>query len=152
MVDVLKHYFQRVTGWDLYDPAGVGWETVDFLKADPKTLFDWIITNPPFSMAPEFALNARKHSRKGVAMLCRLAFLESGDRYRRIFQKAPPSNILVFSERVKMVEGRYDPKAESATCYAWFIWHHAYIYPTSVHWVPPTSRARLESLNQEQLF
>ena len=130
MVMVLEHYFRRVTAVDLYDPADKGYPRLDFLTATPLHYsmlpdpykFDWIITNPPFSQAAAFAQMADRRSYKGFALLCRTAFLETQGRYRDLFAVIPPSAVLVFSERVAMVEGRYDPKASSATSYSWFVW------------------------------
>ena len=124
MVDVLKGHFSSVRACDLYDPAGKGYEKIDFV--DPfdagKNTHDYVITNPPFRLAEMFALRAIQRARRGVALLCRIAFLESQRRYDKLFSLFMPSDVLVFVNRVAMVEGKYDPKATSATCYAWFIW------------------------------
>jgi hypothetical protein len=64
---------------------------------------DWIITNPPFNLACEFALRAISIARAGVALLVRSAWSEGGDRYRDLFSKHPPALIAQFAERVPMV-------------------------------------------------
>ncbi len=83
---------------------------------------DWVITNPPFAKAEAFVAKGLTVARRGVAMLCRLAFVESVGRYplmRRMAVQAP------FAERVPMQLGSWDPDLSSATAYAWFVWMHA---------------------------
>lgn len=80
---------------------------------------DWVITNPPFSKGEAFVRQGLKVARRGVAVLCRLAFVESEGRYdlmTRMALKAP------FTERVPMQLGSWDPDLSSATAYAWFVW------------------------------
>src|SRR5690606_5905413 len=80
----------------------------------------------------------------GVAMLCRNAWVESVDRYERLFLPHPPQIIAPFVERVPMVKGRWDPSATTATAYSWFVWWHrpCRAEPTVV-WIPPGQRRRL---------
>ncbi|MNE90204.1 hypothetical protein D3C80_1876940 [compost metagenome] len=80
-------------------------------------------------------------AREGVAILARTVFLESVGRYEGIFSKIPPSKFAQFSERVPMVKGRVDPKASTATGYAWFVWEKGadVSYPRLM-WVPPCRR------------
>lgn len=80
---------------------------------------DWVITNPPFAKAEAFVHQGLKVARRGVAVLCRLAFEESVGRYplmRRMAVKA------AFSERVPMQLGSWNPDLSTATAYAWFVW------------------------------
>jgi hypothetical protein len=57
-----------------------------------------------------------------VALLVRNGFLESTGRYNRLFKPNPPIAVLQFTERVPMVKGRCDPKASTATSFAWVVW------------------------------
>ncbi|MCW2317455.1 hypothetical protein M2322_003014 [Rhodoblastus acidophilus] len=88
---------------------------------------DWIITNPPFSPDPPLKSAAEMlpgflhFARVGVALLCRLQWLETEERHA-LLSEFPPSLVAIFSERVPMCEGGYDPKCKSASAYAWFIW------------------------------
>lgn len=91
------------------DPARVYW----------RSPVDWVVTNPPFSLAEAFVQQGLRVARRGVAVLCRLAFVESEGRYplmRRLALKAP------FAERVSIQLGSWDPDLKGATAYAWFIW------------------------------
>ena len=133
MAEVLKEFFAAVHGSDVHD-HGYG-ETGSFVgagDADAPALPlddlsrcpfppDWIITNPPFSLAGAFARRALAEAGEGVALLLRTAWLESGERFR-LFMDHQPWCCATFAERVPMVEGRWDPEARSATCYSWFVW------------------------------
>jgi hypothetical protein len=57
---------------DIFD-YGYGVVPVDFLFDAPLAQPDWIITNPPFSLACEFTLRALDLATEGVAMLVRHA-------------------------------------------------------------------------------
>lgn len=85
---------------------------------------DWIITNPPFSVAATMARKALSIARAGVAFLLRIQWLESLERYR-LFSEHPPSLVAPFVERVAMCEGGWDPRCSTATGYAWFVWVRA---------------------------
>jgi hypothetical protein len=61
----------------------------------------------------------------------RSVWAEGRDRYERLFSKKPPTMIAQFVERVPMTKGRWDPEADTATSYAWFVLHRdaAYVDP-----------------------
>lgn len=105
---------------------------------------DWIVTNPPFNLALEFVDRALEEATDGVALLVRSVWAEGGQRYERLFKDRPPSVIAQFCERVPMVAGRWDPKASTATSYAWFIWQtdarRSRI--TEFLWIPPGAKLR----------
>lgn len=126
MADVLAEGFERVYATDVFDYGGLdaigsfvgeGPDVLDKLRPD----IDWIITNPPFVKAAEVVLRALSLANVGVAMLLRTQWIETKERYE-IFREFPPSLIAVFSGRVPMVQGRWDPEASSATSYSWFVW------------------------------
>lgn len=123
----------------------------DFLGLDAvpthieKQGVDWIVTNPPFRLAPEFIRRSiALQPRRGVAMLTRLAFLEGVDRHRTLFSTFPPSIIAQFTERVPMVKGRLTAKGSTATAYCWIVWLRNPDWGApSFQWIPPC-RKRLE--------
>ncbi len=91
----------------------------DFLTWKPTGSFDYIITNPPFSIAMEVVRHALELAgdRAEVIMLLRLAFLESEKRYS-FWQEHPASRILVLSSRPSFSgDGWTDTAAV-----AWFVW------------------------------
>src|SRR5208283_5279698 len=107
MSKVLAEFFGEVKSSDIHDYR-YG-EVQDFLKKPlAVNSFDWVITNPPFRSAEEFALRAIKVARRGVAILARTVFIESVGRYQRLFMEHPPALFAQFTERVPMVKGRLD--------------------------------------------
>ncbi len=139
MARPLAEYFGSV---DAADAHRYGFAPVrDFLTYPYEARsHDWVITNPPFRLAEEFVERALIVARKGVAILARTVFLESIGRYENIFSKSPPSVFAQFSERVPMVKGRVDPKATTATGYAWFVWQLGSMATPRLAWVPPCRR------------
>lgn len=140
MARTLAEYFGQVDAADAYH---YGFAPVrDFLTYPYEAKsHDWVITNPPFRLAEEFVERALVVARKGVAILARTVFLESVGRYESIFSVTPPTKFAQFSERVPMVKGRVDPKASTATGYAWFVWEkEARTDHPRLMWVPPCRR------------
>lgn len=135
----LAEYFGRVVCSDVHD-YGVGYEVLDFLMPiRPVVVSDLVITNPPFRLATQFVRRAMSVSRLGCAVLVRGTWMETIDRYQ-LFQEHPPAVIAQFAERVPMVKGRYDPKASTATAYAWVVFLHG---ATDTRWrhIPPCRKA-----------
>ncbi len=143
MARPLSEYFGTVVASDVHD-YGFGYPVKDFLwPSDDKA--DWIITNPPFRLAEEFINTALLRANRGVAMLCRTSFSEGVGRYNGIFKNRRPTYIWQFVERLPMVKGRCDPKASTATSYAWYVWMgmRSRQQFTTFDWIPPC-RKRLE--------
>jgi hypothetical protein len=90
----LSEYAAAVTSSDVHD---YGWGHVqhDFLLPWlPAGIgaTKWIITNPPFRLAVEFAERALDIAGHGVALLVRSVWAEGSDRYYRLFSKRPPTD------------------------------------------------------------
>lgn len=116
----MAEYFPQVIASDIHD-FGYGQVRDYLLDGEDEPEFDWLVTNPPFDKAEEFLRKGLRQARRGVALLCRIAFLEGGGRFRALFQGENPLTLCaVFSERLPMVLGEYQPDASSAACYAWF--------------------------------
>jgi len=145
MARPLKEYFGR---WHFSDIHDYGWaeqdRVVDFLYPGSESGMDgdpphWIITNPPFRLAEQFAKRCVEIGpRVGFAMLVRIAFLEGVKRYDELFSVMPPTFIAQYAERVPMVKGRHDPDASTATAYCWLVWANP--GPTEFVWIPPCRR------------
>jgi hypothetical protein len=140
MAKVLDEYFGSVEASDAH-VYGYG-KVRDFLSYpfSPGS-FDWVITNPPFKLGEEFVLRALDIAREGVAIFARSVFIESIGRYRKIFEQMPPSKYAQFVERVPLVKGRIDPKAVTATSYAWLVWEKKESNSRPrLMWIPPCRR------------
>lgn len=100
-------------------PIGSAWgeirEGVDYLNTTYNPV-DRVISNPPYSLAQEFATKALGEA-DVVIMLLRLGFLESMKRWEW-WQDNAPSSLLVLSQRPSFTE---DGKTDGAG-YAWFVW------------------------------
>ncbi len=152
MAEVLTNSGLQVFASDLY-VRGYGKHSTDFLTYDQ--VFPNIITNPPYNLAEKFVLCALEKSEKKVALLLRLAFLESAGRQRNIFQKFPPSRVWVFSERVTFYPKGEERESGGTTAYAWFVWDHSYAGPTELKWISlgrkPNSRRSHKPLPNKTL-
>lgn len=127
MAHGLKDYFQPVHATDIHGHDGDlrHGPPLDFLSvaADGIDGADWIITNPPFGLAAEFVAAGLRRARRGVAILARTSFLESATRFAMFFEEPKRLHAFApFAERVAMTLGAWDPKASTATSYAWFVW------------------------------
>lgn len=145
MAKPLREYFGQVDCSDVHDYGWNGQDTVaDFLETRPSGgigRYDWIITNPPFRLAAQFALHALETWRTSLAILVRTNFLEGKERHATLFARHPPSVVAQFVERVPMVKGRHDPDASTATSYAWIVWNVPNItIGTRFVWIPPCRR------------
>ncbi len=114
----------------------------------PLERADWIVTNPPFAHVETFIRHAWDHARRGVAMLCRLALLETSGRHRLLYRDCPLTIVAPFAERVCMTKGRWEPDGSTASAYAWFVWLKpgAALWPTGaplLRPIPPGTRSRL---------
>jgi hypothetical protein len=133
----MKPIFKVVAGLDY------GQAPIDFLHDEPLCRPKWIVTNPPFNLAAEFALRALDLATVGVAMLVRTTWIESVGRYEKLFRDRPPAIYAPFVERVPMVKGRWDPTASTATSYAWFVWQKGAVGSKQILWIPPGCRREL---------
>lgn len=150
MADVLDEHplFPWVTATDVHDYGrldAVGSFTGEGLDviATPSPRPSWIITNPPFNLALDFAERALREAGAGVALLVRTAWIEGGERYERLFRDRPPAVVAQFVERVPMVKGRWDPDASTSTSYVWIVWQARSAGGTRLVWIPPGCRERL---------
>lgn len=150
MAEALRPYFRSL---EVSDIGGYGYgDRRDFLSIERRQITDWVITNPPFRLAEDFFLHAHEIARVGVALLVRTVFLESIGRHLRVFSKFAPTMVAQFSERVPMVKGRLDPKASTATGYAWIIWRKPLIPDTRLVWIPPCRKVLERSMDYEPGF
>lgn len=144
MALALSQYFGRGYNTDVKDYEWSGQQRIeDFLMPfKGNRSFDWIITNPPFRLAAQFARRCLDlKPREGFALLVRTSFLEGIERYNTLFSQCPPSTIAQFAERVPMVEGRCDPDASTATSYCWLVWDSGARFTPEFIWIPPCRRA-----------
>lgn len=138
----LAEYFPDVRASDIHAHGFGG--VADFLGRDyePDSV-DLVVTNPPFDKAEEFLARGLEVARFGVALLCRIAFLEGMGRFEKLYRGPHPLTLCaVFTERVAMELGNWDPDGDSATCYAWFFFIKGRA-PMPIRGIPPGTKERL---------
>ncbi|WP_436663579.1 hypothetical protein ACOALA_13645 [Alicyclobacillus acidoterrestris] len=98
------------------------------MKNDDSERYDFIITNPPFSLAQEFVEKSLTLA-NCVIMLLRLNFLASGKR-KEFWEKHPPTAIHVLTKRPSFTGTGTD-----ATDYAWFVWDTTGRQKRGLYWI-----------------
>jgi hypothetical protein len=107
---------------------------IDFLSAPaPSFAIGAVVTNPPYKLAGEFVAHAIELGIPKIAMLLRLAFLESEKR-RPILDCGLLARVHVFRNRLPMMhrDGWAGPKASSSIAFAWFVWELGHKWPTEL--------------------
>ena len=107
----------EVEASDLID-RGYGTPRIDFLME--RTRRDNIVTNPPYKNALDFAEQAINLSKRKVALLLKLNFLEGVARYK-FFKEHPPKTVWVFSQRQSLMKNG-TPYSGGMMALAWFVW------------------------------
>lgn len=154
LAEPLKGYFDHVLASDIH---GHGYGQVsDFLLGEAPfgagEVCDWVVTNPPFKSAEQFLRRGLAVARRGVALLVRLAFLESEERHALLYGDNPVTVVAPFSERVAMQLGSWDPRASTATAYAWFIWLKGAESAGQLRPIAPGAKRRLTRPHDIQRF
>jgi hypothetical protein len=119
MVRVIDQYFKApCDASDINDDP-----SLDFLALHPRSVYDLIITNPPFMLAMEFVQQALKFRRSPdsvVALLLRVNFLGSKKRAPWLREFIPA--VYVSPKRPSFSpDGRTDSPE-----YGWFLWQEPF--------------------------
>lgn len=133
----------KIKGYDIVDRnSGFEPEIENFLEADIKADFDYVITNPPYSLAEEFirkSLTCVKENGK-VIMFLKLQFLEGVGR-KDLFDNFPPKEIYVCRKRANPLRAgsEIDPStgkkwASSTICFVWFVWEKGFKGEPKIRW------------------
>ena len=133
---VLIDHGYNVCSTDLVD-RGYGETGIDFLEA-PGWFDGDIITNPPYSLAEEFVVQANNilPQFSKAAFFLRLSFLESKKR-KPFFEKYPPKRVYVITGRIGCAKNGDWSKANSrsAVAYAWFVWKVGFKGEPVIRWL-----------------
>lgn len=126
----IKYGF-NATGSDLKD-RGFGKIGVNFLRS--TEIYANIVTNPPYNQSERFIRYALEHVQDRIAILARIAFLNSQGRYK-LFTSFPPEQVVVLSRRPSMPPGGRDIIATGGkTDFCWIIWRKHSTVPTVMSW------------------
>jgi len=110
---------------------------VDFLR--DNTPVQYIITNPPYSLANEFILHAKEVAKEKFAFLLPLTYLQGSYRYNNIWMDIgfPLESIHVFNRfpmlGVPLREDGLMPTGMQAM--AWFTWNKKYVGEPTIRWL-----------------
>lgn len=118
ITSVLKRKGLNVTTNDI-DPAMPA-DTHEDATKDPfwaDKYPDWVISNPPFSVAPPIVERAYSAARWGSAMLLRLSYLEPCKNRAEWLSAHKPTHLIVLPR----ISFTGDGKTDNVTC-AWFVW------------------------------
>lgn len=137
----LAEQFTTVHASDVF-AYGYG-EQRDFLdEAAELPAIDWIVTNPPFNLALDFARRATNICQQGVCLLVRIQWLATLERHE-FFMMRKPYLVAVCAERVPMHRGEWKPDGSTTTDYAWICWRRFdQVTDPRLVWVPPGCRER----------
>jgi hypothetical protein len=122
----------NAAGFDLVDR---GWDYIprDFLQS--TTVYDNIVTNPPFGIVPQFITHAVKHARRKVATILATPRLTAA----RWLQALPLSRILLLTPRPSMPPGDYIKAGgkigNGKEDYCWLIFDHGYQGEPTIGWL-----------------
>jgi hypothetical protein len=126
-----NHKFKTIRYYDLAK------DNTNFL--DEEKEYDYIITNPPFTLAKEFIKKAKIVARKKFAFLLPLSYLHGEARYNEVYKDLEYSlkTIYVFTRYPMLGDAlREDGKYRTGMMvYAWFIFEKGWLEPPSIQWI-----------------
>ena len=127
---VLKEHWEddKVTAYD--QETNFLWETGEY---------DYIITNPPFSIAFEFIQRAKLVAKSKFAFLLPLSYLHGKKRFDEIYSDRTYGleKVYVFTRYPMLGEAlREDGKYNTGMMvYAWYVWTNGYSGQPTVDWL-----------------
>lgn len=135
LAEALKRHGYEVISTDLHN-RGYCEGGTDFLETK-VLLAPCILTNPPYSLMTEFCTHAIGLGAEEIYMFLKLQFLEGKRRYREIFSKYPPSEILQFIDRMTVARNGdwKTPDKNSAIAFCWMIWRKDFNGKPQVSWI-----------------
>lgn len=129
IVNVLRGVGHKVYATDLVERGCPDSQSrIDFLMEPlPAFPIGAILTNPPYALADKFVSHALRLGIPKVAMLLRLAFLES-ERRSEILDNGNLARVYVFKNRLPFMhrDGWTGKKSSSSIAFAWFVWSRYY--------------------------
>lgn len=126
---------------DIVDRGLKGVVIVNFLEHQTEKNYDFIVTNPPYSLGKEFIEKGLTHLKDGgkMAMFLKIQFLE-GEKRKDLYKKTPPKFIYVFIKRMATFNNGKEvdengKKWATTMCHAWFVWEKGFTGEPTVRWL-----------------
>jgi len=131
----------NVSNLDIVDRGLPNVIVADFLDYSTNNKYDYIITNPPYSLGKEFVEKGMSLlAPKGkMALFLKIQFLE-GEKRKNLFKKYPPKYIYVFTKRMATFNNGNEldetgRKWATTMCHAWFVWEKDFDGEPIVRWL-----------------
>ena len=130
IVKVLEEYWgkDKITAYD--KETNFLWDFDDY---------DYVITNPPFSIAFEFIKKAKQLAVRKFALLLPLSYLHGKKRFDEIYsdKKYGLKKVYVFTRYPMLGEKlREDGKYNTGMMvYAWYVWENGYSGKPYIDWI-----------------
>lgn len=124
-----------------------GHKLADYTNGASYPRHDFVVTNPPYTLANHFALRALSDDNDGVAMLLRTIWMEGVTRHDTLFGKRPPTIVAVFSRRMQAAHGKLVRGGGAMMSHSWFWWDKskpAKPGQTRLIWIPPDAQSSLD--------
>ncbi len=124
IVKPLREQGHVILASDINDYGLEGSFIADYLTNFQNHGMAGVVTNPPFTLALDFAKKALTEVTY-VALLLRLNWLETPNR-AKFFESSQLSRVWISSRRLPMMHryGYEGPKSGSNCAFAWYIWDH----------------------------
>lgn len=114
----------------------------NYLTWETDERFDFIITNPPYSLASEFVEKSMEllDDNGMCCMFLKLQFLEGAKR-KELFRKYPPKYIYVFRSRMATWKNGFEKNPDTGKkwaetiCFAWFVWVKGNMNEPIIRWI-----------------
>ena len=145
MSEVFREYgFKEVYSTDIHDHDYSGLDEKSSFQNTAKTAVkDFIVTNPPYGDMTDFVDLGLKASRRGLALLTRIQFLEGQNRYAKLFSVRPPTQVAVFADRISFKQNEVVQKASKMFTHIWVVWLEG-AQPRPLKWIPVDAQKTLE--------
>lgn len=134
IVDVMRERNINATFFDLQDSKD-GYDT-DFLYYGKQ--HDNIITNPPFTLALDFILKAKRVARRKFSFFLPLNYLHGKQRYNIVYKDTefPLSKVYIITRYLTLTEEKLEKAIEGGmVAYAWFVWNKEYKRRPEFDWI-----------------
>ena len=101
--------------------------------------YDYVVTNPPFSIALQFINKAKRQVKSKFAFLLPLSYLHGKERYDEVYsdKEYGLKKVYVFTRYPMLGDKlREDGKYKTGMMvYAWFVWEKGYSDEPTISWI-----------------
>lgn len=146
LCECLRERGYDVIGSDIKDRGYLKYKgmcSIDFLQTTQDFCWDYnvgaILTNPPYSLALEFAnhaLDVLPENGLYIALM-NISYLSGKKRYEQLFQFGELREVYVFSKRIEYWKNNERPKDKcgSIVNYAWYVFQKGWCGNPTLYWI-----------------